>query len=61
MPRDCRSAAPARPILELVDAQKPPLRVFFRRAPLGIARRGYESRLATWNEWQPVALEAHGN
>jgi NAD(P)-dependent dehydrogenase (short-subunit alcohol dehydrogenase family) len=47
-------------ILKVVDADEPPLRVFFGRMPLEIATRDYESRLATWNEWQPVALEAHG-
>jgi len=47
-------------ILKVVDAQDPPLRVFFGRAPIEIATKDYESRLATWNEWQPVALEAHG-
>ena len=48
-------------ILRIVDADEPPLRVFFGRAPLGIATKDYESRLATWNEWQPVAIEAQGN
>ncbi|MGA8209433.1 MAG: SDR family oxidoreductase [Nocardioidaceae bacterium] len=48
------------PILEVVDADDPPLRVFFGRAPLGIATADYESRLATWNAWQPVAERAHG-
>jgi NAD(P)-dependent dehydrogenase (short-subunit alcohol dehydrogenase family) len=47
-------------ILTVVDAEEPPLRVFFGRAPLEIARKDYESRLATWEQWQPVALEAHG-
>jgi NAD(P)-dependent dehydrogenase (short-subunit alcohol dehydrogenase family) len=47
-------------VLKVVDAEEPPLRVFFGRMPLEIATRDYESRLATWNEWQPVALEAHG-
>jgi NAD(P)-dependent dehydrogenase (short-subunit alcohol dehydrogenase family) len=47
-------------ILKLVDADPPPLRVFFGTAPLAIATRDYESRLATWNEWQPLAVEAHG-
>jgi NAD(P)-dependent dehydrogenase (short-subunit alcohol dehydrogenase family) len=47
-------------ILKVVDADEPPLRVFFGRMPLEIATRDYKSRLATWNEWQPVALEAHG-
>ena len=47
-------------ILKVVDAERPPLRVFFGEKPLGIAEADYESRLATWREWQPVALEAHG-
>ena len=52
--------ASAAALLKVVDAEKPPLRVFFGEAPLGIATKDYESRLATWNEWQPVALEAQG-
>jgi len=47
-------------ILELVDADEPPLRAFFGEAPLGIAKADYESRLATWEKWQPTALRAHG-
>ncbi len=47
-------------ILKVVDADKPPLRVFFGKAPLGIATKDYESRLALWNEWQPVSVEAQG-
>lgn len=47
-------------ILKVVDAEHPPLRVFFGKNPLGVAEADYESRLKTWREWQPVALEAHG-
>ncbi|HEY0239541.1 MAG TPA: SDR family oxidoreductase [Friedmanniella sp.] len=47
-------------LLKIVDTDQPPLRVFFGKAPLGIATKDYESRLALWNEWQPVALEAQG-
>jgi len=47
-------------ILTVVDADEPPLRIFFGKAPLGIATKDYESRLATWNEWQHVSVEAHG-
>ena len=47
-------------ILKVVDADAPPLRVFFGTAPLGIAEADYESRLATWREWEPVSIEAHG-
>lgn len=49
------------PILKIVDATDPPLRVFFGQAPLGIATRDYESRLATWNTWQPLSLQAQGS
>jgi NAD(P)-dependent dehydrogenase (short-subunit alcohol dehydrogenase family) len=52
--------ASARAILKVVDAEKPPLRVFFGEAPLQIAKTDYESRLATWEQWQPVAVEAQG-
>jgi len=47
-------------VLQLVDAQNPPLRLFLGEAPLGIATADYESRLATWREWQPVAAAAQG-
>jgi NAD(P)-dependent dehydrogenase (short-subunit alcohol dehydrogenase family) len=47
-------------ILKIVDSEDPPLRVFFGEAPLGIATADYESRLATWNEWQPLSIAAHG-
>jgi NAD(P)-dependent dehydrogenase (short-subunit alcohol dehydrogenase family) len=47
-------------ILRLVDTANPPLRMFLGEAPLGIATADYESRLATWREWQPVAAAAQG-
>jgi NAD(P)-dependent dehydrogenase (short-subunit alcohol dehydrogenase family) len=47
-------------ILKVVDAEQPPLRVFFGENALAIATRDYESRLATWNEWQPVSVAAQG-
>jgi len=52
--------ASAEAVLRIVDAVQPPLRVFFGSAPLGIAERDYEGRLATWREWQPVAELAQG-
>jgi NAD(P)-dependent dehydrogenase (short-subunit alcohol dehydrogenase family) len=52
--------ATQRAILQIVDAPTPPLRIFFGTSPLQIATRDYESRLATWNEWQPVSIEAQG-
>ncbi|TCN35495.1 NADP-dependent 3-hydroxy acid dehydrogenase YdfG [Kribbella orskensis] len=47
-------------ILQLVDSPKPPLRLFLGEAPFGIAAADYESRLASWREWQPVAAAAQG-
>jgi NAD(P)-dependent dehydrogenase (short-subunit alcohol dehydrogenase family) len=47
-------------IMKVVDADEPPLRIFFGTSPIATATADYESRLATWREWQPVAVEAHG-
>ncbi len=52
--------ASAQAVMRVVDAENPPLRCFFGSAPLRIAERDYESRLATWREWQPVAELAQG-
>lgn len=52
--------ASARAVLKVVDAEEPPLRVFFGAAPLGIAKADYESRIKGWEDWQDVALLAHG-
>jgi hypothetical protein len=34
--------------------------VFFGELPLALAQADYADRLKTWEEWQPVAIEAHG-
>jgi hypothetical protein len=47
-------------VLKVVDAENPPLRIFFGDGPLAIATKDYESRLATWREWEPVSIAAHG-
>ncbi|HEY0447834.1 SDR family oxidoreductase [Actinophytocola sp.] len=47
-------------VLRLVDSPDPPLRLFLGEAPLGIATADYQSRLAAWQEWQPVAAAAQG-
>jgi NAD(P)-dependent dehydrogenase (short-subunit alcohol dehydrogenase family) len=54
-PRATRAA-----ILAVVDAPQPPLRIFFGTTPLADVTADYESRLSTWNEWQPVAVQAFG-
>jgi len=48
-------------VLQVVDAENPPLRIFFGDGPLGIATRDYESRLAEWRQWEPVSVAAHGS
>lgn len=53
-------AASAAALLEVVDAENPPLRVFFGDGPLAIATADYEQRLATWRAWEPVSVRAQG-
>lgn len=57
-PGDPQASAAA--LLKVVDADNPPLRVFFGELPLQIAKADYENRLKTWEQWQPVAQEAQG-
>ena len=59
VPGDPTASAAA--IMRVVDADPPPLRVFFGTAPLGIAEADYDGRLATGREWQPVAELAQGS
>jgi NAD(P)-dependent dehydrogenase (short-subunit alcohol dehydrogenase family) len=47
-------------ILEVVDAEQPPLRIFFGDGALATAEADYCSRLETWREWESVSVEAHG-
>jgi NAD(P)-dependent dehydrogenase (short-subunit alcohol dehydrogenase family) len=47
-------------LLRIVDAEEPPLRIFFGDGPLAIATQDYESRLATWRKWEPISIEAQG-
>ncbi len=64
--RKARMTTPGRPestraaILAVVDADEPPLRIFFGSGALAIAVNDYESRLATWREWEAVSIAANG-
>jgi NAD(P)-dependent dehydrogenase (short-subunit alcohol dehydrogenase family) len=64
--RSRRWAAPGDPkassaaLLRVVDAENPPLRVFFGASPLQTAKADYENRLRTWEQWQPVSELAQG-
>ncbi|MCV7409604.1 short-chain dehydrogenase [Mycobacterium florentinum] len=57
-PGNAKASAAA--LLKVVDAEQPPLRVFFGALPLQIAKTDYENRLRTWEQWQPVAELAQG-
>ncbi|WNM31696.1 SDR family oxidoreductase [Streptomyces sp. Li-HN-5-11] len=47
-------------LLKIVDADNPPLRVFFGAEPLGMVHQLYAERLKTWEQWAGVAAEAQG-
>lgn len=47
-------------LFRIVDAQEPPLRAFFGSAGLPMAKREYAERIANWEAWNDVALEAQG-
>ena len=47
-------------VLELVDAEEPPLRVFFGEWALETIRGEYESRLEVWERGQDLSRRAHG-
>jgi NAD(P)-dependent dehydrogenase (short-subunit alcohol dehydrogenase family) len=57
-PGDPRATGPA--ILALVDAADPPLRVFFGSTGLELARREYDARLHTWEQWDYLSQQAQG-
>lgn len=57
-PGDPEATGPA--ILKLVDAEEPPLRLFLGQNAFDIVRPDYESRIASWEEWDWLAKEAHG-
>ncbi len=57
-PGDPDASGPA--ILKLVDAEEPPLRCFFGANAFNMVRPDYEARIASWEEWDWLAKEAHG-
>jgi NAD(P)-dependent dehydrogenase (short-subunit alcohol dehydrogenase family) len=55
---DPQATGPA--ILEIVDAENPPLRVFFGDGPLEVIREEYARRIAEWEQWAELSVRAHG-
>ncbi|MFF2130676.1 SDR family oxidoreductase [Streptomyces olivochromogenes] len=47
-------------LLQIVDAENPPLRVFFGTDGLEIAKNLYADRLKTWDDWAHVSQRAQG-
>ncbi len=47
-------------ILKVVDADRPPLRIFFGAGPLEMIKDEYEKRIANWEKWNDVSVAAHG-
>jgi NADP-dependent 3-hydroxy acid dehydrogenase YdfG len=58
-PGDPKATASA--LFRITDAAEPPLRVFFGDAGLPMIQREYAERLATWEKWNDVSIEAQGS
>jgi len=55
---DPAAAGPA--LLQIVDADKPPLRVLFGTQPVQIVNHLYAQRLQTWNDWEHISRASEG-
>jgi NAD(P)-dependent dehydrogenase (short-subunit alcohol dehydrogenase family) len=55
-PQDPRVTADV--ILELVDTDEPPLRLFLGTYPYPVVEAAYRQRLETWNAWRQLAARA---
>lgn len=47
-------------IMQIVDAEQPPLRFFLGRHNLPDVRKAYADRIATWEAWESVSSVAQG-
>lgn len=54
-------AATRGPILRIVDAEEPPLRCFLGRGQVERLAAEYRGRVETWQAWQYLSDQAHGN
>ncbi|MFC8435144.1 SDR family NAD(P)-dependent oxidoreductase [Streptomyces sp. NPDC057253] len=53
-------AAAGKALLEIVDAENPPLRVFFGTAGNQFLPHIYADRLKTWSDWEDLSVRAQG-
>lgn len=54
---DARGSA----ILKVVDAEDPPLRIFFGTVGLPMTHAEYARRIEGWERWNDIYIEAHGD
>ena len=47
-------------ILTVVDADEPPLRIFFGQGPLPLMKKEYAARIEEWERWDEVSQAAFG-
>jgi NAD(P)-dependent dehydrogenase (short-subunit alcohol dehydrogenase family) len=59
VPGDPEASGPV--ILKVVDADEPPLRVFFGTAGLPMTKAEYARRIETWEAWNDLSIEAQGD
>jgi NAD(P)-dependent dehydrogenase (short-subunit alcohol dehydrogenase family) len=52
--------AAGKAMLQVVDAEQPPLRVFFGKVPTMMVPHVYAQRLKTWKDWEEVSIAANG-
>lgn len=57
-PGDPTAVGPA--LLQIVDADEPPLRVLFGEQPVQLVKYVYQQRLDTWAQWEHVSIAAQG-
>jgi NAD(P)-dependent dehydrogenase (short-subunit alcohol dehydrogenase family) len=48
-------------ILKIVDAEKPPLRIFFGSGGLPMTKAEYARRIETWEKWNDLSIAAQGD
>ncbi|KPF88678.1 short-chain dehydrogenase [Rhodopseudomonas sp. AAP120] len=53
-------SATAAAILNVVDAEEPPLRLVLGATTIPRFRDAYEQRIKTWEQWEDVSIAAHG-
>lgn len=52
--------ATAQAVLQVVDADKPPLRLFLGTEGMPVVRAAYAARLTEWTQWEAVSNAAQG-